>query len=221
MPDGVGIFGGTFDPIHLAHIRMARAFRDEIGLAELRLVPAGRPYHRQQPEHAAVQDRLTMVELAIAGEPGMVVDAREAVRDRPSYTYDTLAEVRSELGAERPLWFLIGADALAQLDRWHNWRQLFDLANLAVALRPGFNCAGLPPAIRSEWLARQVPDFPNHCASGTIRPLTLPPVELSATAIRERLARKQDISDQVAKPVLSYIEEHGLYRQPGGSVAGD
>jgi nicotinate-nucleotide adenylyltransferase len=221
MPDGVGIFGGTFDPIHLAHLRMARAFRDELDLAELRLVPAGRPYHRQQPEHASVCDRLAMVHLAIAGERGMRVDAREARRDGPSYTYDTLAEIRAEIGPQRPLWFLIGGDALAQLDRWHNWRALFDLANLAVALRPGFDGERLPAAIRAEWRARQVPDFPNQSASGTIRPLTLPPVELSATAIRERLARRQDISGQVARPVLSYIEEHGLYRQPGSGLAGD
>ncbi|MBI3144367.1 MAG: nicotinate-nucleotide adenylyltransferase [Pseudogulbenkiania sp.] len=212
MNRAIGLFGGTFDPIHNAHLRMAEAFRDQCRLAEVRLIPAGQPYHRAQAPHASPEQRLAMVRLAIAGRPGLVADAREVRRPRPAYTVETLEEVRAELRPEVPLWLLIGGDSLATLDRWRRWRELFELAHVAVALRPGFDPATLPPAVRHEWQTRQVPDFPNRTPSGTIRPLALPPVALSATDIRARLARGDDVSMLIPPPVLGYLRAHRLYQ---------
>ncbi|GGY15911.1 nicotinate-nucleotide adenylyltransferase [Paludibacterium paludis] len=208
----VGLFGGTFDPFHHAHLRMARAFRDEIGLERLLLVPAGEPYHRAPPEPASAWDRLAMTRLAVRDEPAMEADDREIRRDAPSYTVDTLAELRGEIGPRTPLWFLIGGDSLANLPGWKDWERLFRLANLAVALRPGFHPDTLPPEVARHWHERQVADFSNQRASGTIRPLRLPPVDLSATRIREAISRGEDVSALVPAPVLRYIGEHRLYR---------
>ncbi|MEO4009325.1 nicotinate (nicotinamide) nucleotide adenylyltransferase, partial [Chromobacterium piscinae] len=154
----VGVFGGTFDPVHHAHLRMARAFADELALDEVRLIPAGQPYHRQEGPRASAAQRLDMVKLAIAADARLTVDEREIRRHRPAYTVDTLRELRAELGAAAELWFLVGGDSLAALSSWKDWRELFRLANLAVAMRPGFDPAALPPEVRQEWQARQVSD---------------------------------------------------------------
>jgi nicotinate-nucleotide adenylyltransferase len=208
----VGVFGGTFDPIHAAHLRMARALRDELQLTEVRLIPAGNPYHRSVSPGASAEHRLAMVKLAIEGEPGMVADDREIRRERPAYTVETLESLRADLGPDVPLWCLIGADAFAGLTRWYRWRELFKLAHLAVAMRPGSTFSTLPDLLRQEWETRQVSDFPNRTPSGTIRALTLPPVELSATELREKLAAGDPVNGLLAPPVADYIQRHGLYR---------
>ncbi|MCW3480268.1 nicotinate-nucleotide adenylyltransferase [Neisseriaceae bacterium JH1-16] len=212
MSVGLGLFGGTFDPIHAAHLRLARALRDELDLAEVRLTPAGDPYHRSEQPGANAAHRLAMVEAAIAGEPRLTVDDREVRRQRPAYTVETLEELRAELGPTEPLWLLIGGDSLATLDSWWRWEDLFGLANLAVALRPGFSVDALPAAVARHWQVRQVTDFPNQAASGTIRALTLPPVDVSATAIRARLQAGGPADGLVPDAVLAYIARHGLYR---------
>jgi nicotinate-nucleotide adenylyltransferase len=209
----IGLFGGTFDPIHQAHLRMAHAFAHDAALSELHLIPAGDPYHRSQQCDASAQHRLQMVKLAIADDPVLRVDDREIRRGKPSYTIETLEEVRSEIGSASPLWFLIGSDSLQQLDRWQRWRELFDLAHLAVAIRPGFSEHDLPRLVREQWLERQVSAAPNLCASGTILRLALPPLDLSASTIRDGLARDADISQLVTPAIASYIREHGLYRK--------
>jgi nicotinate-nucleotide adenylyltransferase len=214
MPAAVGVFGGTFDPIHAAHLRMARAFRDELNLAEVRLIPAGNPYHRNAQPAASAEHRLKMVQLAIAAEPGLIADDREIRRERPAYTVETLESLRTELGPEVPLWCLIGADAFLGLARWYRWRDLFALANLAVALRPGSALGQLPPLLADEWKSRQVSDFPNRTPSGTIRALTLPPVELSATELRTKLAAGEPVDSLLDPEVANYIRSHGLYRTP-------
>jgi nicotinate-nucleotide adenylyltransferase len=207
----LGLFGGTFDPIHAAHLRMAQAFRNELQLGEVRLIPAGQPYHRQHGPHASPAQRLDMVRLAIAGLPGLSVDAREVQRDKPAYTIDTLEEIRAEVGPETPLWWLIGGDSLASLHTWLRWTELFALANIAVALRPGFDESRLPAAVRAQWQARQVTDFSNGSPSGTMRPLALPPLDVSATGIRQRLHNGADVGQLLSAPVLGYIRQHQLY----------
>lgn len=214
MTRRLGCFGGTFDPVHQAHLRMARAFRDELGLDEVRLIPAGQPYHRTAGPQASAQDRLAMVTLALADEPGLVADGREVARLRPAYTVETLAELRSEIGPQAELWCLIGGDSLEQLDTWHRWQDLLRLANIAVALRPGFDAERLPPAVATEWQVRQVTDFSKRTPSGTMRPLALPPVDVSATDIRSRLARGASVADALPPAVAAYIARHGLYRTP-------
>ncbi|MEO3953981.1 nicotinate-nucleotide adenylyltransferase [Chromobacterium piscinae] len=208
----VGVFGGTFDPVHHAHLRMARAFADELALDEVRLIPAGQPYHRQEGPRASAAQRLDMVKLAIAADARLTVDEREIRRHRPAYTVDTLRELRAELGAAAELWFLVGGDSLAALSSWKDWRELFRLANLAVAMRPGFDPAALPPEVRQEWQARQVSDFSNRTVSGTIRPLALPPLDLSATRLRAQLAADEPVEGLIDPAVLAYIRQQRLYR---------
>ncbi|MDC7698915.1 nicotinate-nucleotide adenylyltransferase [Vogesella indigofera] len=212
-PPRIGVFGGTFDPLHAAHLRLARAFRDELALDQVRLIPAGQPYHRDRAPHASAAQRLAMLDAALAEEaPGLVSDDREVRRPRHAYTVDTLQELRDELGDKAELWFLIGGDSLQQLHTWQRWPQLLQLANLAVALRPGFVAARLDPAVATLWQARQVSDFSNRTPSGTIRALDLPPITLSATDIRQQLAAGQDCSALLPAAVLAYIRQHRLYR---------
>lgn len=208
----IGVFGGTFDPFHAAHLRMARAFVHEAGLTELRLIPAGQPYHRAQGCAAGAGHRLEMVRLGIAGEPAMRVDDREIRRQGQSYTIDTLEEIRAEIGPSAPLWFLVGADALSGLDGWKRWRELFDLAHLAVAMRPGFDADRLPHTVRQEWNTRLAPSATASRPSGTILRLALDPLDLSASNIRDLLTRSGDISRLVPPAIAAYILKHGLYR---------
>ncbi|WP_440028937.1 nicotinate-nucleotide adenylyltransferase [Chromobacterium amazonense] len=212
MNPRIGVFGGTFDPIHHAHLRMARAFAAELQLDEVRLIPAGQPYHRDSGPRASPAERLEMVRLAVAGEPALRADDREIRRPRAAYTVETLRELRAELGPAAELWFLIGGDSLAQLSSWKAWRELFALANLAVALRPGFDPDQLPPPVLDEWRTRQVHDFSNRTASGTIRPLALPPLDLSATRLRAMLAADEAVDGLIDPAVLAYIRRQGLYR---------
>lgn len=133
-------YGGTFDPVHLGHLAIARAARDELHVA-VRMLPAADPPHRAAPGATALQ-RCVMLQLAIGEEPGLLLDRREILRAErhpgvPSYTYDTLRELRHELGPVRPLAWLVGADSLLSLSRWHRWEELFGLAHFIVAERPG------------------------------------------------------------------------------------
>ncbi|OHX21509.1 nicotinate-nucleotide adenylyltransferase [Chromobacterium sphagni] len=212
MSARIGVFGGTFDPIHLAHLRMARAFAEELALDRVLLIPAGLPYHRARGARASGEQRLEMVRLAISGDARFQVDDREIRRRRPAYTVDTLRELRGELGDGAELWFLIGGDSLATLDSWKEWRQLFQLANLAVAMRPGFDWQTLPTEVQQQWQARQVSDFSNRTASGTIRPLALPPLDLSATRLRALLTAGQPVDGLIDPAVLAYIRQQRLYQ---------
>ncbi|KUM04393.1 nicotinate-nucleotide adenylyltransferase [Chromobacterium subtsugae] len=212
MSPRIGVFGGTFDPIHQAHLRMAAAFADELALERVLLIPAGQPYHRARGARASPEQRLEMVRLAIAGDPRLQADDREIRRGRPAYTVETLRELRGELGQDAELWFLMGGDSLATLDSWKDWTQLFQLANLAVAMRPGFDWQTLPAEVRREWQARQVHDFSNRTASGTIRSLALPPLDLSATRLRARLASGQTAEGLIDPAVLAYIRQQRLYQ---------
>lgn len=206
----VGMFGGTFDPVHAAHLRMAEAFFTQCQLDQLRLIPAGNPYHRDNGPQASAEQRLAMVQLAIADRSGWLADDREVRRARPAYTVETLEELRAELGPDCQLWLLIGGDSLHNLPRWQRWQDILHLANIAVAVRPGFDAANLPAVLLPYW--QQVPDFSNSAASGTIRALTLPPVPLSATELRHKLAAGEDCSGLIPADVMQYIHRHQLYR---------
>src|SRR5262245_56588121 len=134
----VGILGGTFDPVHYGHLRLALEIGERSGFAEVRFIVAGTPPHRTAPRTTGAQ-RLQMVKLATAGNPLFAVDDRELKRTGPSYTFDTLTELRSERGAAQPLCLLVGADAFLEIATWHRWTELFGLAHVVVAHRPGFS----------------------------------------------------------------------------------
>lgn len=209
----IGVFGGTFDPIHFGHLRLAEEMAEEAGLRQVRFIPAGQPPHRRAP-HVAVTHRLEMVRRAVCGNPRFFVDAREADDPRPSYTVDTLMALRAELGEAQPLWLLLGADAFLGLPGWHNWRKLFELANIVVAERPGasvLQSVAVPENLKNEISQRQLTagTVAGRAGSVLLRPMT--PLAISATAIRDTLARRGSIRYLLPDAVHDYIYEHHLY----------
>lgn len=203
----LGVFGGTFDPIHYGHLRLAEDMADALGLERVRFVPAGQPPHRAAPRTAA-RHRLEMVRRAVAGNPRFELDARELERDAPSYTVDTLTALRAELGNARPLWLLLGADAFLGLPAWHEWKRLLDLAHVAVAARPGASLVdALPPELKREVTRRQ------DCAgpAGGVLLRTPPLLDISASMIRDTLARRRSARYWLPDAVLDYIQEQKLY----------
>lgn len=209
----VGVFGGTFDPIHFGHLRLAEEMAEVLGLSRVVFIPAGQPPHRGAPRTDA-KHRQEMVRRAIAGNTRFAVDAREVQSPRPSYTVDTLTALRAELGAEQPVWLLLGADAFLGLPTWHAWRQLFDLANIAVAQRPGtrsMQSDTMQEPLKSELLKRQVAEPTAAGPSGSVLLRDMTPLEISATAIRTTLAQQGSARYLLPDAVLDYIHEHQLY----------
>ena len=219
----LGLLGGTFDPLHVAHLRLGLEAREALGLAGVCLIPAGTPPLRALPRCAAAH-RLAMVERALAGIPGFGVDPGEVLATAnnlaPSYTVATLERQRRQHGAQRPLVLLLGADAFSRLESWQRWRELFDLAHIAVATRPGHDLKEVgagDTALAGEFAARSgVAAELATAPAGRIVPFAITALEISATAIRERLARGLSVRYLVPDPVLDYIETHQLYRTPHG-----
>ena len=217
MSTVLGIFGGTFDPIHCGHLELAREVRAALDLGAVRFVPAGDPPHRAAPVAPAIH-RLAMVELAIADHPGLEVDALEIQRRGRSYTVDTLEELRRELRS-RTLALIVGGDAFLGLPRWHRWRELLALAHLIVVARPGVSFQlEMPPALAVEWTARLRNDASalstEHAGAIVVQPITAHPI--SASAIRAELARGAEgiaaVRGLLPASVLAYIDRNQLYR---------
>lgn len=217
-PGPLGILGGTFDPVHRAHLHLARAALKQLRLDGVVWIPTGQPSHRQAP-FAPAAHRLEMVRLATAGEPRFSVDATEALADEPSYTVPTLERLRLRHGAERPFVLLMGADAFLGLPTWRRWREIFDLAHVAVASRPGAPLAAenmdeeLAGLLQRRWRTRFA--ALSAAPAGAIAGFEIEPVEppdLSATAIRERLRAGADVPADLLPPgVLDYIRRNHLY----------
>jgi nicotinate-nucleotide adenylyltransferase len=209
----IGIFGGTFDPIHFGHLRLAEEMAEAIGLDQVLFIPAGQPPHRGVPRIAAAH-RLEMVRRAIAGNSRFGLDACEVTSPRPNYTVDTLTALRAELGDEQPLWLLMGADAFLGLPSWHEWRRLFDLAHIAVAARPGarlMQSDAMPDSLKHEVSQRQVADGSAAGPAGSVLLRQMTPLDISATAIRDTLARRGSVRYLLPDAVLDYIHEQNLY----------
>lgn len=218
----LGILGGTFDPPHNGHLRVAIEAREALGLAAVRFIPAGRPLLREPPR-ASPGDRLAMVERALDGLPGLGIDASEireaAATARPSYTVDTLERLRRELGPGRPLVLLLGADAFARFEAWQRWRQLFGLAHVAVATRPGhpLRVGDGDAALDGEFRARRGAAADLGAApAGRIVCFGITALEISASAVRDRLGRGASVRALVPDGVVDYIESRQLYRTPHG-----
>jgi len=182
----LALFGGTFDPVHLGHLSVAWEAAELLD-AEVRLLPASVPPHRAPPVASAAQ-RVAILRAALQGQKRLALDTRELERHGPSYTIDTLHELRAEQG-DRPLVLLLGADAFAGLASWHRWRELFDVAHIGVLDRPGV-CATLPDELEREVSGRRVDRAePLHQSpAGKVIALAVTPLEISATRIRELLA---------------------------------
>jgi len=211
----LGLFGGTFDPIHYGHLRLAEEAIAHLGLGGVRWLPAGQPPHRGVPQVTAAQ-RLDMVRRATAGNSRFCVDASEVEADAPSYTVHTLERLRRELGAQQQLVLLVGADAFAGLATWHRWRDIFTLAHVAVSHRPGFpvETASLPHELATEFNDRRLADASalKAAPAGGIVTFAMTQLAISATQIRKLLAN--DLSARYLLPdeVLDYIQTHSLYR---------
>lgn len=183
----IAILGGTFDPVHLGHLRVAWEAAEALD-AQVRLMPANLPPHRPAPV-ANAQQRVRMLEAALAGQDRLVLDTRELQRDGPSYTVDTLRELRAELPASQPLILLLGADAFAGLPTWHEWRVLFDLAHIVVLTRPG-HTANLPTELAQAVASRYATSAAqlHESPAGKVLNLPVTPLEISASAVRKMLA---------------------------------
>jgi len=211
----LGVLGGTFDPIHFGHLRLAQELADALGLARVRFIPSGTPPHRNPPQVNGAH-RLEMVRIAIAGNPLFESDDREIRRDGISYTYDTLTELREELG-ERPLCLLMGADAFAALTTWHRWQELFDLAHVVIAHRPGFRLqelqASLPAPLRKIYLHRLAgTQGILRAHAGTVLTREITALDISATRIRALLAQGSSPRYLAPEAVLEYIDHNLLYK---------
>ena len=216
----VGVFGGTFDPIHYGHLRMAEEIVEAAGLGEMRFIPAAAPRLRHAPV-ASPQHRAEMVRAAIQGNARFVLDQREINRPGASYSVETLRELKLELGESVTLCFVIGADAFIKLSEWHCWREPFGLCHFIIAARPGHALAGnhnalhdaLPQALKKEcahrWTAGA--DSLNNAASGLIfvAPTTL--LDISASAVRAHIAAGKSARYLLPDAVLDYIEANHLY----------
>lgn len=199
----LALFGGTFDPVHLGHLSVAWEAAELLD-AEVRLMPAHVPPHRPAPTASAAQ-RVAMLQAALQGQRRLTLDTRELRREGPSYTIDTLRELRAEQG-ERPLVLLLGADAFAGLPSWHGWRELFEYAHIGVLNRPGIDVAwsvelALEIAPRQVGDPKRLHDLP----AGSVVELAVTPLEISATRIRELLAEGRD---------PRYLLPSGLFGDP-------
>ena len=194
----IGLLGGSFDPVHNAHLALAHSALASLALDEVRWVPAGAPWQKKGRELAPAAQRAEMVRLAIAGETRFRVEPCEIERSGPSYTIDTVLALHAR--EPQAQWFLtIGQDQLARLHTWHRWRELVGLVTLAVA-----NRAGEAPRIPAELAATRL----------ALAEVPLPPQATSSTDIRERVAAGLDIGALVPAVVARYIADHGLYRNP-------
>lgn len=213
----IGILGGTFDPIHCGHLRLAQEALEQCGLSSVHFIPAGLPPHRSTP-HSSAAHRLAMTRLALQGNASFVLDEREIHRTDPCYTVHSLAALRAELGAQQPLCLLMGGDAFLQLHTWHEWQKLFALAHIIVMQRAG----GLPlgnamshanAALQTEYQARLAPSprALQEAPAGTILVIDMPALEISATDIRERCSAGKSIRYLLPDAVADFIKSNHLY----------
>jgi nicotinate-nucleotide adenylyltransferase len=215
----IGLLGGSFDPIHVGHVQFARDAMRELNLAQVLFVPAGLAW--QKGPAADATHRARMIELAIAGEACFLLDRREIERPGPSFTVDTLRELRGELGAERPLVLLIGADQLERLDTWNHWEELIELAHIGVAARPG-HAVQLNPTL-ARWRALHLGNAGDVAQqpAGIMVPIAMKPIDCSSTQLRAALADAQAAAQSaenalaafVAPAVLDYIRQHHVYSE--------
>lgn len=214
----IGILGGTFDPIHNGHLRIAQEALEQCDLAQVRFVPCGTPPHRGIPQ-ASAKSRWEMVRLALNGHSDFLVDVREVFRTDPCYTVDTLTALRAELGAQQPLCLILGGDAFLQLHTWHEWKRLLELAHIVVLQRAGGQPLGNAMAkadvsLQAAYQARLAPGAGalHESPSGAIFVADMPALEISSTDIRRRCTEGKSVRYLVPDVITNYINTNSLYR---------
>ncbi|MFZ5508626.1 MAG: nicotinate-nucleotide adenylyltransferase [Pseudomonadota bacterium] len=214
----LGIMGGTFDPVHFGHLRLAEEARQALGLARVLWIPAGQPPHRAAPGVAA-EDRLQMVRLAVARNSHFQVDDAEVRSAAPSYSVATLERLRALHGPQRPLVLLLGSDAFTGLPTWHRWEELFALAHIGVATRPGYEltASALPPPLAHHCATRLTAEGARLARqpAGCIATFAMTALAISASAIRAAIAAGRSVAYLLPDSVLDYIETKGLYLPHG------
>jgi nicotinate-nucleotide adenylyltransferase len=215
----IGILGGTFDPIHLGHIEPAFDLLRALPLQELRFVLVQIPSHRDLPR-ASAKHRWRMLELALKGKASLIADDCELRREGPSYTVDTLLDLRAQVGEAQTLCLIMGADAFANFTSWHRWQDILQLANLVVTTRPGAQLpsTGAAAELLSERRCGAAQDL-THVDFGAILLQTVQRLDISATTIREGLAAGRDVSAMLPEAVWRYIHKHGLYGATSSETA--
>ena len=206
----MGIFGGTFDPIHYGHLRTAFELAEAVRLAEVRFLPTGNQPHRD-PAQASAEERLAMVRAAVAGQPGFTVDDRETRRGGLSYSVDTLGELRAEF-PNRSICLLLGMDAFLGLPNWHRWRELLELAHVVVAHRPGWKAPTQGPLgeVMVDRGTGSVRDL-HDATAGRIYVHAVTQLEISSTDLRALIARGRDPRYLVPDSVCKLLRETGWY----------
>jgi nicotinate-nucleotide adenylyltransferase len=201
----LGILGGTFDPIHLGHLAIAEEARETLGLERVLLVPAAHPPHKPGRPITDAGHRLAMAELAVAGNPALAVSPIEIERGGPSFTVDTLAELRAGRDGAAPLWFILSTEALAGFMSWRDPDRILELARLAVMPRG----EGEGDGVDDAWIAARFPGRVDR-----VRFLAGPLLPISGSVVRRRVAAGRSIRYLVPDPVARYIADHALYAEP-------
>jgi len=208
---GVAVMGGTFDPVHVGHLRSAMEIVSLLNLNAVRLVPSYIPPHRDLPGTTATQ-RLDMLRLAISDNGQLEVDDREVQREGRSYTIDTLCEIRREIGREEPLYFVLGQDAFQLIEEWHRWQELTEYAHLIVIDRPAVTTK-LSDELKF-WATSKLGEIQamRQCAAGYLCHIELTQLAISSTLIRALIAAEKSTRYLLPSCVRQYIDDQGLYR---------
>jgi nicotinate-nucleotide adenylyltransferase len=207
----LGIFGGTFDPIHFGHIKPALELLQRLPLDEIRFIPCRLPPHRPIPG-ASAQQRWHMVTTVVKHQPGLRADDRELRRHGPSYTVDTLLDLRTEIGSQHPMCLILGTDAYCTLPTWHRWKEIPALVHIIIMTRPG---SALPSEGQAAALLGQLrvqdPDILRHAPHGRILTCSITPWDISSSAIRACIQAGEIPRYMLPGAVWAYIKRHRLY----------
>ena len=207
----VAIFGGTFNPVHNGHLRIAIELAELLEVDSLRMIPCALPAHREAPS-ASPEQRLQMLTLGIGEQPQLIADDIELCRDGPSYTIDTLRLIRQQIGDSTPLYLCVGMDVLSSLDSWQNWQQLTDYCHLLVSSRPGYRVPQSGPL--AEWIKERLcDDLPalKQSSAGRLHLCNLTMLAISSTAIRNKISAGAKIDYLTPAAVVNYIQQQHLY----------
>lgn len=208
----IGIFGGTFDPVHIAHLRAAVELRESLQLEHVNLLPCHKPSHRGQPG-ATTEQRIRMLELSIESIGYLQIDTREAERDKPSYSVDTLESYREE-HPDASLLMFMGMDAFDNFCQWHRWQRILELSHLVVVERPGSQIEGEEAHLFAERRVDKADQL--QLSGGSILLQSITQFDVSATQIRQLVSQKRDIDYLVTGAVRRYINQTGLYVATSG-----
>ncbi|MGB1289895.1 MAG: nicotinate-nucleotide adenylyltransferase [Porticoccaceae bacterium] len=207
----VALLGGTFNPIHFGHLNLANCLVDYLHVESVRMIPCAIPPHRETPSVSAEQ-RLAMLQLAIDDHPLLTSDDLELRKSTPSYSIETVQQIRQQVGEETPLFFCIGMDSLLTIDSWHQWQKLLDYCHLAICPRPGYK---LPiKGHLAEWIEQNLCDDIDRIktlSQGCLHLCKIPLKDISSTAIRDSIKCAQSIDHLTPKSVVNFITKHSLY----------